>query len=170
MVRLNHRSCGGTEHLTRGVYHSGLTADPLAVMRALVADDGVEQFALAGYSLGGNIALKLAGELAPEDAARMVAIAAVSPPIDLAQCADALDWPSNVFYQWAFLRGLCRRMRRKAAYFPDTFTTDRLRPLLSVRDFDEAYTAPLAGYENSSDYWAEDRVIDFIAAHAAAID
>jgi len=64
VVRLNQRNCGGTEHLSRGLYHSGLTTDPLFVMRELIERDGIRAIAIAGYSLGGNIALKLAGELA----------------------------------------------------------------------------------------------------------
>ena len=67
VVRLNQRNCGGTEHLSRGLYHSGLTADPLEVMRILASDEGLARFAFAGYSLGGNLALKLAGELAGDD-------------------------------------------------------------------------------------------------------
>ena len=63
VVRLNQRNCGGTEHLSRGLYHSGLTHDPSFVMRELIDRDGVPAVAVAGYSLGGNLALKLAGEL-----------------------------------------------------------------------------------------------------------
>ncbi len=114
VVRLNQRNCGGTEHLSRGLYHSGLTADPLEVMRILAGDDGLPRFAFAGYSLGGNIALKLAGELAGDDRRRVVAVAAVSPPIELGVCVDALERRQNVAYHWNFLRGLRGRMRRKA--------------------------------------------------------
>ena len=62
VVRLNQRNCGGTESLSAGLYHSGLTHDPLAVMRELAATDGVTRFGVVGYSLGGNLTLKLAGE------------------------------------------------------------------------------------------------------------
>ena len=117
VVRLNQRNCGGTEHLTRGLYHSGLTADPLAVMRTLAAD-GLPRFAFAGYSLGGNIALKLAGELEGDDRGRVVAVAAVSPPIELGTCVDALERRQNLAYHWNFMRGLRGRMRRKARLFP----------------------------------------------------
>ena len=63
VVRLNQRNCGDTEHLSRGLYHSGLTHDPLFVMRELIARDGIRAIAVAGYSLGGNLTLKLAGDL-----------------------------------------------------------------------------------------------------------
>src|SRR5690349_9469938 len=63
VVRLNQRNCGGTEHLSRGLYHSGLINDPVSVMRELIERGGLRAIAFAGYSLGGNLALKLAGEL-----------------------------------------------------------------------------------------------------------
>ena len=64
VVRLNQRNCGDTEHLSRGLYHSGLTNDPLFVLRELIERDGIRALAVAGYSLGGNLTLKLAGDLA----------------------------------------------------------------------------------------------------------
>ncbi len=153
VVRLNQRNCGGTEHLARGLYHSGLTADPLAVMQMLAAGDHLERFAVAGYSLGGNIALKLAGELAPEDAARVVAVTAVSPPIELGQCVDALERPANAAYHWNFLIGLRARMKRKARLYPETYDLAALARVRSVRDFDDAYTAPHNGFADAADYY-----------------
>src|SRR6187402_3099408 len=90
VVRLNQRNCGGTEHLSRGLYHSGLTDDPLLVMRSLAAGDGLGRFAFAGYSLGGNLALKIAGELGAAAAPQIVAVAAVSPVMELATCVAAI--------------------------------------------------------------------------------
>ena len=153
VVRLNQRNCGGTEHLTRGLYHSGLTADPLAVMHALAADEHLGCFAFAGYSLGGNIALKLAGELDARDAARVVAVAAVSPPIELAQCMDALERPANVAYHWNFLIGLRERLKRKARLYPDVYSLDALKGVRSVRAFDDRYTAPHNGFVDAADYY-----------------
>ena len=84
VVRLNQRNCGGTEHLSRGLYHSGLTGDVLFVIRELIDRDGLQAIALAGYSLGGNLALKLGGELAGTPPPELKAICAVSPTMDLA--------------------------------------------------------------------------------------
>ena len=61
VVRLNQRNCGGTEHLSAGLFHSGLTADAAHVVEELRDVDGLTSIAIAGYSLGGNLALKLAG-------------------------------------------------------------------------------------------------------------
>ncbi|HUU35331.1 MAG TPA: alpha/beta fold hydrolase [Vicinamibacterales bacterium] len=153
VVRLNQRNCGGTEHLSPGLYHSGLTADPLAVMHALAAEDDRARFAFAGYSLGGNIALKLGGELTPADAARVVAITAVSPPIELAHCVDALERPVNFAYHLNFLVGLRGRMRRKARLYPDVYDLAALASVRSVRAFDDAYTAPHSGFADAADYY-----------------
>jgi len=154
VVRLNQRNCGGTEHLSRGLYHSGLTADPLFVIRELVAQDGIRSVAVAGYSLGGNLALKLAGDLgSTASGIRLAAVCAVSPTMDLAACVDALERRSNVIYQWNFVRNLKGRMRRKAAAFPDTFSLDPLDRIRTVRAFDEAYTAPHHGFRDATDYY-----------------
>src|SRR5678815_2713811 len=84
VVRLNQRNCGGTERLSRGLYHSGLTHDVRHVVQELIEHDGVPAVAVAGYSLGGNLALKLAGELSDAAPPGLVAVCAVSPAMDLA--------------------------------------------------------------------------------------
>jgi uncharacterized protein len=172
VVRLNQRNCGGTEHLTPGLYHSGLTADPLAVLRLLNAE-GLERFAVCGYSLGGNIALKLGGELAESaDAARVVAVTAVSPPIELSQCVDALERADNVAYHLNFLVGLRGRMKRKARLFPDVYDTRPLASVRSVRRFDDLYTAPHNGFAGAADYYhraSARRVIERLAVPALLI-
>jgi uncharacterized protein len=168
VIRLNQRNCGNTEHLSRGLYHSGLTHDPLFVIRELIAVDRIQQIAVAGYSLGGNLTLKLAGELGntmPE----LVAVCAVSPTMDLASCVEALERRENLAYEFNFVRNLKARMRRKAAAFPDAFSLDRLRTVWTVRQFDELYTAPHHGFADASDYYHRAsalRVIDRITVPA----
>src|SRR5438105_2609647 len=79
VVRLNQRNCGDTEHLAEGLFHSGLTADAALVIDELTRVDGLPAIAAAGYSLGGNLALKLAGEYGPNPPrARTAATAASS--------------------------------------------------------------------------------------------
>jgi len=153
VVRLNQRNCGGTEHLCRGLYHSGLTHDPLFVLRELIERDGVNAIAVAGYSLGGNLTLKLAGELGDAAPPELKAVCAVSPTLDLARCVDALERPRNVIYQWNFVRNLKSRMRRKAAAVPGVYPLESLRRIWTVRRFDDVYTAPHHGFRDSSDYY-----------------
>jgi len=153
VVRLNQRNCGGTERLSRGLYHSGLTHDVQFVMRELLEGDGAPAVAVAGYSLGGNLTLKLAGELGATAPEGLVAVCAVSPTMDLAVCVEALERRSNLAYEFNFVRRLKARMRRKAALFPDDFSLAPLTRIWTVRQFDEAYTAPHHGFRDAADYY-----------------
>ena len=164
-VALNQRNCGGTEHLTPGLYHSGLTADPRTVLRILHHERGLGPFVVAGYSLGGNLALRLAGELAETPDLPLAGVAAVCPTIDLERCVHALERRSNIAYQFNFIRNLRARMRRKSQLWPQAFD---LRPLAStwtIRRFDDVYTAPHHGFAGASDYYyraSSMRVVDRI--------
>ena len=166
VVRLNQRNCGGTEHLARGLYHSGLTADPRFVLTELLNRDGLSRFAVAGYSLGGNITMKLAGELADAAMPEVKTFAAVSPVIELEACMQAIERRENRIYEWNFCRNLQGRMRRKSLHFPDQFNLDGLWKIWSIRAFDDRYTAPHHGYNGASDYYyraSAMRIIDKVA-------
>ena len=169
VVRLNQRNCCNTEHLSRGLYHSGLTSDPLFVVRELIEIDGIREIVIAGYSLGGNLTLKLAGDLGETAPPELKAVCAVSPTMDLAVCVEALERRANFAYQFNFVRNLKARMRRKAAAFPEAFPLEPLRGIWSVRQFDEAYTAPYHGFRDAADYYhraSAMRVIDRIRVPA----
>jgi predicted alpha/beta-fold hydrolase len=153
VVRLNQRNCGGTEHLSPGLYHSGLTADPAAVLEELTDVDGLADFVVVGYSLGGNLALKLAGERVPGAKPSLRAVCAVSPTMDLAVCVRALERPANAVYQWNFVRNLKRRMRKKARLFPDRYRLNGIAQVRTVRAFDEMFTAPHHGFRDADDYY-----------------
>ncbi len=165
VILLNQRNCGGTEHLSAGLYHSGLTADADHVIREVSTTDGVSQFVVAGYSLGGNLALKLAGDYGDAPPRELRAVCAVSPVMELDLCVRALERRQNIVYQWNFVRGLKRRMRRKSTCFPERYDLARLEAIRSVRQFDEVYTAPHFGFRDASDYYhraSAMRVIDRI--------
>ena len=169
-VLLNQRNCGGTEHLTPGLYHSGLTADPRAVIAELSRLDGLTRIGVVGYSLGGNLTMKLAGEVGPDSPVR--AVVAVSPTIDLERCVRAIERRANVAYQWNFVRSLRGRLRRKAAAWPGTFDLTPLGRIWTIRAFDEMYTAPHHGFSGASDYYfraSAMRVIDRIQVPALVL-
>ena len=169
VVRLNQRNCGGTEHLSRGLYHSGLTADPLAVLTTLRDREGLSSFAVAGYSLGGNIAMKMAGELGEREFPEVKAFAAVSPVIELEECMQSIERRENRIYEWNFCRNLQGRMRRKEKHFPGLFRLEGLWKVWSIRTFDDRYTAPHHGYNGAGDYYhraSAMRVIDRVARPA----
>jgi hypothetical protein len=172
VVRLNQRNCGNTEHLSRGLYHSGLTGDPLFVLRELIEVDRVRALAVAGYSLGGNLTLKLAGEIGEAAPPELKAVCAVSPTMDLAVCVEALERRSNLLYEWNFVRNLRGRMKRKSAAWPGAYDLAPLGHVRTVRQFDEAYTAPHHGFRDAADYYhraSAMRVIDRIRVPALIV-
>ena len=172
VLRLNQRNCGNTERLAPGLFHSGLTADAARVVHELTHVDGLRAIGVAGYSLGGNLALKLAGEYGAHAPRSLVAVAAVSPIIEIEQCTQALERPENVLYQWNFVKDLKRRMRRKERFFPGRFDLTRLNAIRTVREFDAVYTAPHFGFRSAEDYYyraSAMRVIDRVRVPALVI-
>jgi uncharacterized protein len=164
VVRMNMRNCGGTDALTPTLYHSGLSGDVGAVVEHYTRQRGLQRVALVGYSMGGNLALKLAGEWGHRTP--LCAVATVCPAIDLAVSSDALHSPGNRFYEWHFLRRLIRRYRIKAALFPDIYTSNGIGPIRSLREFDDKIVARYCGFRDASDYYyraASARVLDRIA-------
>jgi uncharacterized protein len=166
VVRMNQRNCGGTDALSPTLYHSGRSQDIAAVARNLIDQDRISRFALAGFSMGGNLVLKLAGEWRREAPAQFRAVVAVCPSVNLAASADALHLPANRLYEYYFMWQLRRRLRAKARLFPDAFDTSRMRGVTSLRDFDDKVTAHYCGFEGASDYYersAAANVVDRIA-------
>jgi hypothetical protein len=154
VVRMNQRTCGGTDHMAPTLYHSGRSGDVMAVAKSLIENDGVSRFALCGFSMGGNIVLKTAGEWADQGPREFRAVAAVCPALDLAASADALHHPFNRVYEQYFLWKLKARMRNKARCFPGQYDLSRLRGLKSLRDFDDKVTAFYTGFNGAADYYA----------------
>ncbi len=166
VVLMNQRNCGGMDHCAPTLYNSSLSADVAAVAKNIIDNDGVSRFALVGFSMGGNLVLKCAGEWGREGPPQFKAVAAVCPAMDLAASADALHAPSNRIYEWYFLLQLFRRIRIKAKHFPNDFDLKRLRGVTSLRLFDDRVTAPYCGFEGADDYYARAaaaNVVDRIA-------
>ncbi|HEV2486539.1 MAG TPA: alpha/beta fold hydrolase [Terracidiphilus sp.] len=164
VVRMNMRNCGDTDALTPTLYHSGLSGDVGAVVSHFAGKFGLERVALVGYSMGGNLVLKLAGEWGNRPP--LVAVAAVCPAVDLAPGSDALHEPANRIYEFRFLCGLMRRFRRKVALFPGRYQTAGIGPVRSLRDFDDKIVARYCGFRDADDYYyraAGARVVDRIA-------
>jgi predicted alpha/beta-fold hydrolase len=164
VIRLNQRNCGDTEHLSAGLFHSGLTADAAHVIDELTTVDGLPTIAVVGYSLGGNLALKLAGEYGDSPPRAVAAVAAVSPILEISLCVRALERSENWLYQWNFVKDLKRRMRRKARAWPGRYDISRLGRVRTVREFDEEYTAPHFGFEGAEDYYHRASAMRVIAA------
>ena len=152
VIRLNQRTCGGTEHLAPSLYNCGLSTDIQAIVTELSNVDRLKSISLIGYSMGGNLVLKMAGETAGMLPA-LTGVFAVCPNIDPTQCIAALERPENRMYHDYFFKRLKARIVKKAALFPGKWDLIPLRSMRTVREFDEFYTAPDGGYGTAGQYY-----------------
>ncbi len=159
MHRLNLRTCGGTEGLCETGYHSGLTSDTRAIAERIRARDRSPIF-LAGFSLGGNVALKLAGELGETDL--LAGVVAVSTPIDLTTCVRTLDKPSNRLYARRFLSRLRARVKIKSKLSPHLYNVAGLGDVHTIWQFDDQFTAPVFGFGSAANYYATQSSANFL--------
>ncbi|MBV8630359.1 MAG: alpha/beta fold hydrolase [Silvibacterium sp.] len=153
VVRMNMRSCGGTDELSPTIYHSGRAEDVAAVVKALVETRGMQSIGLLGYSMGGNLVLKYAGEVASSSPPSIKAVVGVSPLMDLALSSSALHEVQNRLYEWHFLRSMLARVRRKAALFPNIYSRHSLNKIRTMRLFDEHIVARYGGFAGADDYY-----------------
>jgi predicted alpha/beta-fold hydrolase len=163
VVRVNMRNCGGTEHLSPTLYHGGLSGDLRAVVEELISVDGLRRLCLIGYSLGGNLVLKLAGEYGNNPPPEVLGICAVSPSIDLASSADAICRRSNWIYHQDFLRRMRNRIYLKKRFFPELYDVSNLKSIRTIRAFDDRFTARAAGFNGADDYYYKSSSIRSIA-------
>ncbi len=169
VVRMNVRNCGGTERLGPTLYNSGMSGDVGTVAKTLIERDGLQKLAFAGFSMGGNMVLKLLGEWGDQAPPQVKAGVGISPAMDLAASADALHDPANRVYEMKFLWSLRRRIQRKAALYPGHFELRHLRGVRSLRDFDNQITARHFGFLDAQDYYTRaacTHVLDRIAVPA----
>lgn len=155
--RFNMRGCGSINKVTADDlaptgYHAGQTSDLLAFLRERRKTSILPIFVI-GFSLGGNVTLKLAGELGEGAGELLTGVCAVSTPIDLAACVAALAQPRNFIYQNRFLSRLKDRIRRKNRQAPDVYTLEHLPKIRTIEDFDDHYTAPLFGFGTAANYF-----------------
>jgi predicted alpha/beta-fold hydrolase len=154
VVRVNVRNCGQTEHLTPTLYHGGLTDDLRVVIQELIRD-GHSRIVIAGFSLGGNMVLKLAGEYGDSPPPEVKAIGAVSPSIDLSAGRYLLNLRRNLFYQKDFLFFLKRRLKLKQKLYPDLYDITGLNSVRTIEQFDDRFVAPAFGFAGVDDYYAK---------------
>jgi predicted alpha/beta-fold hydrolase len=155
--RFNMRGCGGTESFALSNYHAGQTGDLRIVLEGLRTGGPM---VLVGFSLGGNVSLKLAGELGETDL--IAGVCAVSTPIDLAECVRRLGARSNFIYSWRFLSRLRDRIRLRARQAPDHYSTSELARVRTVHDFDHLYTAQFFGFGSADNYYGTQAAKNFL--------
>lgn len=163
VVRLNQRNCGGTDHLTPTLYNSGMSGDYRAVLDELSNGDKFDQIFFAGYSMGGNLVTKMAGELGDAAPRQLRGVCGICPALDLAACADALERRQNYFYERHFVTKLLEHYAVKAKMFPQHYSKNGFGPVRTVREFDDVITAPAFGFRDAQEYYeaaSAKRVID----------
>jgi hypothetical protein len=166
VVRLNQRNCGAGEQYSPTLYNSGLSADYRAVLVELLESDRVPEIVFAGWSMGGNLLMKMAGELGAAAPPEFRALAVVCPALNLSVCAATLEEPRNFIYLRHFVRNLKARTLRKARTYPGTIRLDGLARVRTVRDFDNAVIAPQFGFRDAEDYYQRSsalRVVDRVS-------
>ncbi len=153
VVRMNLRNCGGTEHLTPTLYHGGLSEDLRAVVKELIERNGLSRLFLIGFSLGGNMVLKLAGEYGEHPPKEIIAVSAISPSVDLDASGNSICQRSNWIYHREFVRRLKSRIRLKGKLYPELYDTSELHMVRTIREFDERFTSVAHGFANAADYY-----------------
>lgn len=153
IVRPDLRGCGAGIRLAQRPTHGGLSEDLKRLVQVLAFEAPRSRLLLIGFSLGGNIVLKAAGEggLPPS----LAALAAVAPPIDLALCAAKLSEPRQRLYDLYFVNDLLAQARQRERFFPAIRAPHLRGPAKSLRGFDEAYTAPLWGFSDAAAYYRQ---------------
>ena len=150
---VHFRGCSGEPNRLPRAYHSGDIDELDWMVRRLRRDRAVDPLYLVGVSLGGNVLLKWLGERAGEAAGMVTAAAAVSAPVDVMACGNALDRGFNLIYTHAFLASLKKKSLAKLQRFPDLYDAKRVRAARTLRAFDDLVTAPLHGFSGTDDYW-----------------
>jgi predicted alpha/beta-fold hydrolase len=156
--RFHMRTCGGTESQSPTLYHAGLTSDLWAVLRTM-RDEGRAPACLVGFSLGGNVVLKLAGELGGSACRVIRAVCGVSTPLDLAACARRLAAPENRIYEYRFVRRMRARLCATGRYHPAEFAG--LRTLMAI---DDRITAPSFGFGDAANYYRTQSCFRYLEA------
>jgi predicted alpha/beta-fold hydrolase len=152
-VRMNLRGAGAGFGRARGIYHGGRTEDLRAVADWIASRAPGSPIALVGFSLGGNLVLKLAAEARDQPLLGLDCVLAANPPLDLAACCEHIRLPRNRLYDWNFVRLLQSEVRRLHAHYPDLGPCD-LSSARTLYDFDDVYTAPRNGFAGALDYYA----------------
>lgn len=174
VVRMNMRSCGAGQDLSPTIYHAGRSEDVAVVMAEMARTHLIRSFALVGYSMGGNLVLKLAGELGTATPPWLKAVVGVSPLMDLVASSAAVHEPQNLLYATRFLADLVKHIRHQAELYPDLYTVEGLNKIRTLRQFDEQIVARYGGFAGAEDYyrsvassnWVQDIDVPTLILHA----
>lgn len=151
--RLDLRGCGAGVGLAKKPCNAGCSDDAAAALRFVNGLCPQAPITLIGFSMGGNIVLKLAGEMATATPSYLRQVISVAPPIDLAYCCRNISRGLNRLYDWNFVRSLNRMVDRRLKEAPHAEHIILPSPAKRLYDFDDRITAPLSGYANAEEYY-----------------
>ncbi len=160
-LALNFRGCSGEPNRCLRTYHMGETSDLDWLIGQLRERDLYRELVIAGFSLGGNVALKYAGEMGDRLPEAISCVIAFSVPCHIASANREIDHWRNRIYRDRFLRSLNAKMEEKARRFPDRVKLDRPLPK-DFRGFDDRFTGPLHGFRDAADYWEQCSSLQFL--------
>lgn len=152
VIRMNLRGCGIGAGLAQYPYHSGRSEDARAVLKWLVQKYPHSAVTQIGYSLGGNITLKMAGEDGNSPTGNLDSLIAVSAPLDLYATVQCITKRENQFFDQFFVKLLRQEVAKLAHYYPE-LTLPTLPKKMNLYEFDNYYTAPRSGFLNARDYY-----------------
>ena len=161
-LALNFRGCSGEPNRLLRSYHSGETDDLRTVLQWVKDSDSYEQVSLIGFSLGGNVVLKFLAEEADKADPQLGPSAVFSVPCDLASSSARLDSGLSRWYGKRFLKTLIPKGLEKASRFPGTVDVGVLSRASSLRDFDDAFIAPVHGFKDAGDYYERSSSINLL--------
>jgi len=153
VFRLDLRGCGAGFGLARWPYHSGRTEDAVAALQFIEQFCPGSPVSMIGFSLSGNIALKLCGELGEVSCAGLSDCLAICPPIDLRACSARLGARRNRLYDRHFVRMLLRQLHEKHRQLADAPGADYAHRPRTLFEFDDTFTAPICGFGDAENYY-----------------
>ena len=161
-LRMNMRGAGDSARICPRLYNAGLDTDLVAALAAVTRF--APRVAVVGFSLGANLALLALGRSASHLPGGLLGVVAVSPPLDLAACVAALERPVNRLYQRYFLRNLRISYRWRQSLCPELYEAGRELKPRSIREWDEAITAPYGGYASADEYYARSSAGPYVSS------
>jgi predicted alpha/beta-fold hydrolase len=166
VVMMHYRGCSGVPNLKPRGYHSGETGDPSFFLDWLNQKFPQIPKVAVGFSLGGNMLLKLLGENPAQK--WLNAAIAISSPLKLSECAKSINHGFSRVYQKYLLNSIKTTLRKKMSFIDYRkliqLTGDDVDSITSFAQFDEKVTAPLHGFEDANDYYEKCSAYHFLSA------
>ena len=161
IAAINYRGCSGVINHNPRLYHSGATDDIHEVVSQL--GDAYDEIALVGFSLGGNLVLKYAGEGVYPTAKKILCVVAISVPVDLEAGSKQISKKSNLIYEKKFLKSLHLKVKDKSSQYPDLIDPSSMKSVRTIFDFDDVYTSKLHGFKDAKDYYNKSSSKQFLS-------